>query len=103
MASASNIEFSDSNIISADPEAVSCELGTGAAILDLRNGAYFSLNSVGAFVWDEIAQPRSIAELCAAILNRYDVSEDQCRSDLSKLLSDLNEASLIRISNGAPA
>ena len=39
------------------PECVSCEVEDGIAILDLRSNTYFSLDPVGAAIWDRMAVP----------------------------------------------
>ena len=39
------------------PECVSCKVEDGIAILDLRSNTYFSLDPVGAAVWDRMAAP----------------------------------------------
>ncbi len=97
------LSLRDTTTVAADPEAVSCELGAGAAILDLRTGTYFSLNSVGAFVWNLLESPRSVSELREAVQERYDVAEEQCRADIERLVGELEKASLVRVSDGAPA
>lgn len=81
--------------ISADPDVVSCPLGTGAALLDLRSGTYFSLNAVGAFVWERLRQPARFDGLCSAVLSEFDVDAERCRADLSALIGQFQSAGLV--------
>jgi len=89
----------DQTIYVARADAVSCELGGGLALLDLRSNVYYSLNGVGAFIWELIKQPRSASFLREEILRRYAVQQEQCDADLTALLSKLSDAGLVVCSN----
>ena len=55
--------FSDPVVVIATKHQVSCPLGEDTIILDMKAGLYFSLDNVGAKVWELIQQPRSVSEL----------------------------------------
>jgi hypothetical protein len=93
--------FSASSIVVAAKDHVSCPLGDDIIILDLRAGLYFSLDNVGAMVWQLIQQPRTMQDLRAAILEAFDVSTDVCERDLVALLQQLAAKDLIEIRNAA--
>lgn len=87
----------------ASGEAVACELGDGLALLDLNSNVYYSLNGVGAFVWQLLQQERRVSELREAILEQYDVDAARCEADLSALLADLSKSGLVRRVRGPDA
>jgi len=89
------VSLTRNSIVSCDAEVVSCDLRGGAALLDLSTGTYFSVNSVGAFVWGLVREPIEISEIHKALLAQYDVDEGRCYDDLKKLLEELAEAGLI--------
>jgi hypothetical protein len=93
--------FSAGSIVVAAKDHVSCPLGDDIIILDLRAGLYFSLDNVGAMVWQLIQQPRTMQDLRAAILEAFDVSADLCERDLVALLQQLAAKDLIEIRNAA--
>ena len=64
-------------------------------ILDVRSGRYFSLNDVGALVWDRLDGTATPADLVAAITAEFDVDEATAAADLEALLASLREAGLI--------
>lgn len=97
------LAFGPSTTIEADPEVVSCALGEGTALLDMRTGTYFSVNRVGSFVWERLSRPASVAEILAAIGERFDVQPGVCAADLDALLSELAAANLIKISDASGA
>lgn len=89
------------SIIRVAREQVSTELGGEVAILSLSNGVYYGLDPVGAFIWRQIQEPRSVADLRAAIVDEYNVDEEECQADLLRLLSELQDHGLIQIDDGA--
>ena len=78
------------------PECVSCEAEEGIAILDLRSNTYFSLDPVGAAIWDRMAAPASLDDLTAAIAAEYEVAPEHCQRDISDLLDDMLTHGLIQ-------
>jgi len=94
--------FSDQALITAVAGQVSTELDGEAAILHLESGIYFGLNEVGARVWQLVQQPRTVAEVRAAVLAEYEVTPEQWAGDLQTLLADLLAHKLIEVRD-APA
>ncbi|MDP3566401.1 MAG: PqqD family protein [Methanobacteriales archaeon HGW-Methanobacteriales-1] len=90
--------ISDLSVISVTKEAVHCDLEDEVVILGLKDGVYYGLNPVGAFIWNLIQKPITVKEIKEAILNEYDVEEEVCENDLIELLGNLQEKNLIEIS-----
>jgi hypothetical protein len=90
-----SVPVTEASIVSCDGEVVSCDLAGGTALLALRTGTYFSINSVGAFVWGMLRNPIAVSEIQDAVVAHYDVEKEKCLEDLSKLLKDMSEAGLI--------
>ena len=88
--------------IVAIAEQASVDLDDEAAILNLKTGVYFGLNEVGAWIWKLIQQPRSVAEVRAALLDEFEVTPEQGEADLQALLRELAQHQLIEI-QAAPA
>ena len=66
-----------------------------AVLLDTRRGMYYTLNPTGAAVWDLLAEPRSLAELRTALLERFEVDAETLSGDLGPLLDELRRHGLI--------
>jgi hypothetical protein len=75
------------------------DLGDETVILNLRTGLYCGLNEVGASIWAQIKEQKSIQDILDALLKEYDVDPEQCRRDLLKLLQQLADNDLIEIIN----
>jgi hypothetical protein len=63
----------------------------------LKNGVYYSLDSVGARIWQLIQQPRKVNEVRAIIVEEYDVEPERCGRDLQELLQKLASEGLIEV------
>ena len=57
--------------------------------------AMYSLNEVGAFLWDELKTKKTQPELLLALLNRYEVTTEQAEQDITEFLSELAKNTLI--------
>ena len=87
-------EIAENMTVRADDDVVACELGSGAALLSLRSNRYFSLNEVGAFIWDRMDRPTRIDTLCDAVTSTFDVEPERCRRDVAAIVRSLADAGL---------
>ena len=92
---------SEHDCVTATGDAVACEFGDGLALLNLKSNIYYSLNSVGAFIWEQIQEPKSIADIRSAVLARYNVDAERCKADVDALLRGFAENGLARLHNEA--
>ena len=49
----------------------------------------YTLNPLGAFIWEKLEKPLSVAALLAAIADRYDADPQLIRMDLENFLEEL--------------
>jgi Coenzyme PQQ synthesis protein D (PqqD) len=87
--------------VKSSPNQVSCELQGEEVILNLQSGVYYGLDSVGAVIWKLIEEPRTVASIRDAMLEKFEVDAERCEKDLFVLLSRLSEEGLIEITDGA--
>jgi Coenzyme PQQ synthesis protein D (PqqD) len=95
--------LSSDSIIVASPNQVSSDLAGEVVMLNLANGTYYGLDEVGAYIWNLIQEPRSVAAVRDAILEEYDVEPERCERDLLVLLGDLADNGLIGVHDAAGA
>jgi len=82
--------------VQANKEEVAAKVMDGEAILiNLSNGIYYSMDKVGAVVWELIEKNFSPEEMAAVIVNRYEVNSEQAQADVERLLKELLEEKLI--------
>ena len=85
------------SVVVVSREQISCDLLGEAVILDLSGGVYYGLDEVGARVWASIQAPRTVSDVCEALLEEYDVERPRCESDLLILLQELRARNLIEV------
>lgn len=90
-------KLSDLSVISVTKDAVHCDVEDEVVILGLKDGVYYGLNPVGAFIWGLIQEPKNVADIRDAILEEYDVSREVCETDLMELLTELSDKGLVEI------
>jgi Coenzyme PQQ synthesis protein D (PqqD) len=86
-----------SDKISISPQVVARELGGETVILDLSTGTYFGLDPVGARMWRLLEAGQSLAGVCDAMVEEFEVSRDELERDVLALARDLLDKKLITV------
>ena len=55
----------------------------------------FVLNELGAFIWELLPKVDTEAQICAAVLVEYDVSEEVAARDVSEFLEQLKKMDIL--------
>jgi hypothetical protein len=79
------------------PEQVMArQVGEETVILDLASGTYFGLDAVGARIWQLASEGRTLAEVCAVLVEEYEVEAEQLGRDVEELANELAAHGLVR-------
>ena len=65
----------------------------GKTVLD-SNGL-FVLNELGSFIWEQLPNVDTEAEICEAILKEYDVSAEEAAGDVAEFIGKLREMDIV--------
>ena len=81
-------------------EEVAAKVMDGEAILiNLSNGIYYSMDKVGAIVWELIERRFNQEEMIEFITSRYEVESHQAQLDVERLVKELEDEKLILVAN----
>ena len=58
-------------------------------------GSYFALGDVGTRVWDLLAEPRSVIQICDALRAEFDVDPETCRAQVLEFVTEMHEKQLV--------
>lgn len=83
------------------PDAAFAAVEDGAVVLHMSTKRYYSLNETGAFVWRRLEGGMERAEIVAEMVDEYDVGIAEAEMAVARLLDELLEESLIRITESA--
>jgi len=64
-------------------------------MLNVDQGAYYSLDSIAADIWSILEQPARVSEIVERLRQRYDVTAEQCQSDVLEFLGQMHENGMI--------
>lgn len=94
-----DISLTRGSLLVASQNQVSADLSSdqsgNVVILGLKDGMYFELNEVGARIWHLVQQPRSIQSVLDTLLEEYEVSAEQCETDLLSLAEAMLKRGLV--------
>jgi hypothetical protein len=77
------------------PQVMARTVGDETVILDLASGTYFGLDPVGARIWALMGERKTLAEICATMLEEYEVEREQLETDVLRLSGELMERGLV--------
>ena len=69
----------------------------GMAMMDADIGRYYALNEVSAAVWELMASPVSGETICAALLERYEVTSERCAEEVLDILRAFEARGMLRV------
>ena len=78
------------------------ELQGEAVILNLESGKYFGLDEVGTRMWRSVTENGQVLPAYLALLEIYDVTEDQLRQELLKFLDMMVANGLLQLERLTP-
>jgi hypothetical protein len=76
-------------------DLMEADVGDELVALDVEQGTCFGFNLVAASVWRSLSSPKTFDQLRDDLLAEYEVSVEQCTSELKELLDDLTAKGLI--------
>lgn len=79
--------------ISADARA--CVHDEGVVLLDLRRGAFFTSNRVGAAVWKGLEDGIGIPEIAVRLAREFGVTVEHAARDASRFCTELEARNLL--------
>jgi len=88
----------DSVIVASD-SVLSTALADEVVLLDPQEGMYYSLNEVGARIWELIQEPASMEAICARIVEEFEVEAEACAQDTTRLIGELTSRGLVRLAS----
>ncbi len=56
---------------------------------------YIQLNDTASYLWQQLAEPRSVQELIFSLLNEFDVNEEEAEEDAKEFLAKLIKDNMV--------
>jgi hypothetical protein len=89
--------MTDNATFSRSSQVVFQSLGDGedAVLLHLETAAYFSLNPLGALIWELLEHPSSLEAIVAGVQQAVDDAPANLRADVKQFMGELLERELL--------
>jgi hypothetical protein len=73
-----------------------------AIIMNLSTGLYYSMDNVGATIWELAARGYSVADVADVIVDRYSIDRQRAADDVQRLVGELLEEKLVTVAEREP-
>ena len=83
--------------ISTHEDVLFRDLGGEAIVLSLETGKYYGLDEVGTRMWTLLSQHGQVEPAYRALLDEYDVTEEQLREDMLRFIEELASHQLLQV------
>jgi len=78
-----------------EDNVMATNLGDELVMMDTQSGNYITLNDLGRVIWEKIEQPISVNDLTHYLLSKYNVTEEQCKTETYAFLEKLQTQGLL--------
>jgi hypothetical protein len=86
---------SSTKVVACRDGFIEAEIDDEILALCIKQGTCYGMNRVGSRIWNLIAEPIRISDVCAALLAAYQVEPDVCERQVLDLLEELRAEGLI--------
>jgi hypothetical protein len=80
------------NIVSREIAGETILVPIRGKLADMQN--IFTLNKVGAYIWEKLDGTRSLAEIIALLLSHFEVTQEQAEQDLLEFIDHVTATGL---------
>jgi len=91
------VTIANETTITKTDDCVETVVDDELVLMNVVNGLFYSLKDTGRRAWELLAEKDSFGALVDAMCSEYDVADELCRTDLTKLLTDLDERTLVKL------
>ena len=81
------------------PEMVHSSIDGEVVMMSMEKGEYFGLNAMGSRIWELLAKPHSIEELCHELMRSFEVDQETCLSEVSRFLGEIADQKLVAVAD----
>ena len=79
------------------PDLISVPVGDEIVMLDSDRDKYVNLNDVGAEIWERLATPVTVEEICTDLGRRFDGPLEQIATDVLAFIADLERRAIVTL------
>ena len=85
------------SVVSVKSDVLGSRIDGELVMVDISQGSYFGLDSVGARIWELLAEPTSLDQVCSTLQGEFAVDSQTCRSEVLAFAQQLLDAQLLNV------
>jgi hypothetical protein len=90
-------------ILQRTDRAVHGDLPEETVLLDVDAGTAVRLNSTGAWIWEQLEQPRKVGELASGLAERFEIDEGRALGDVVAFAREMARRDLLVTDGAGPS
>lgn len=95
-----NPSLSSTTAIVRNENFIEAEIDNEVVTLNIESGICHGLNRTGSRIWRLLASPIKIKDICATLVNEYNVDPNDCERQVIDLLKEMQTEGLVRTADG---
>lgn len=76
-------------LVTRQGDWLSAKVGDELVMMSAKKGNSLGLSEVGGRVWALIETPRTVDDICAALVTEFEVTPEVCRAEIEAFLKEL--------------
>lgn len=97
--SKTKITIEMTSTVEQTPGQIVSDMNGEKVMLSVANSKYYNLGVIGGDIWGIIKDPITIENLVNKLLDKYDVTQEECQNQVHSFLLTLKKEGLIKIIN----
>jgi hypothetical protein len=90
-------EITFQTVITAKKEIVAAAMDGDTVMMSVEAGKYYNLGKMGGVIWRMIAEPVSVETVIEKLLEQYEVTREQCETEVLSFLNGMNMEGLLEV------
>lgn len=91
------MNITDNTELSRSKNIPFSEIDDELVMMDLEQGKYYGLNSVGSSIWTLLSEPITFGKLCDELQLEYKVERDECQKQVKEFVTQLLKSKLVNV------
>lgn len=83
--------------LQASPDWIFAEVDSEVVLMHAESGEYMAIVGAGVTIWQFLQDNASVSDICARLIEEYDIDPDQCRSSTVAFVQQLLSENMVSI------
>ena len=77
-------------------EVIEADIDGDKVMMDIESGNYYGLDPVACRIWEILATPMTANQVAEQLIHEFDVSLEQCKTDIQPFIEDMITNQLLK-------